>query len=342
MLSPPAASRRLIPVSNTCTCSSNTLMVSHLPQSTCTCIHSFNVCCGVLHLCPCLVGYSYHHPRPSDFSSQHNLEAYYHRLSAEHISNKIGPNGLHYDSAPPPPPPDLQPIIDKTAEYVARNSEEFERTVLEKHCGDPKFGFLNPWNKYYPYYKLKLQQNKEKAAEAALATIENDFRSMQREATLKGEKIQKLSQSGAVSFKLQPKRATKILETDVADFGPAVEFEDEEEGEGSQSDGKGQSGSTLDVSHTQQHNYQARQGDGYTAESGQMSAQHYQAMQDDNTSQTEPYPEDCVHYSSEGTYYYPSGNGEVEEEYGEEPPAAKRTKSDDGNTIVMDNKVQVN
>lgn len=280
-----------------------------------------------LHLCPCHIGYSYH-PRPSDFSSQHNLEAYYHRLSAEHISNKMGPNGLHYDASPPPPPPDLQPIIDKTAEYVARNSEEFERTVLEKHCGDPKFGFLNPWNKYYPYYKLKLQQNKEKAAEAALATIEKDFQSMQREATLRGEKIQKLSQSGTVSFKLQPKKVNKILEMDVADFDAAAEEEEEEE-EGTQSDGKGQSGSMLDASHAQQHSYQAGQEDGHTTDldRGQMSAQHY--------------PEEYVHYSSEGTYYYPSDNGEVEEEHGEEP-AAKRTKTDDGNTVVMDNKVQVN
>lgn len=255
----------------------------------------------------------------------------------------MGANGLYYDASPPPPPPDLQPIIDKTAEYVARNSEEFERTVLEKHCGDPKFGFLNPWNKYYPYYKLKLQQNKEKAAEASLATIEKDFQSMQREATLRGEKIQKLSQTGTVSFKLQPKKVTKMLETDVADFSPAAEEEEEEER--SQSDGMGQSGSTLDMSHAQQHNYQARQEDGYTADldSGQMSA-HYQAVQDDNTKlfSQQSYPEEYVHYSSEGTYYYPSGNGEVEEEHGEDSPAAKRTKTDDGNTVVMDNKVQVN
>lgn len=296
-------------------------------------------------------GYSYHHPHPSDYSSQYSLEAYYHRLSAEHISNKMGASGapppLGYNAGPPPPPPDLQPIIDKTAEYVARNSEDFERTVLEKHCGDPKFGFLNPWNKYYPYYKMRLQQNKEKAAEDALAAIEKDFQRMQKEETAKGEKIQKLSQSGTVSFKLQPKRVAKVLETEAVDFGPLADEESEQE-EDARSEGRVQSGTPLNTPYTQQESYQALQGgymteqNGYMTEDGSQAALDMNEYQDDSRlhpSQYQSYPsEEYVHYSSEGTYYYPSDNGELEVDYDEDPPDAKRAKTDN---VVMDNKVQV-
>ncbi|KAJ8042744.1 Splicing factor, suppressor of white-apricot-like [Holothuria leucospilota] len=52
-----------------------------------------------------------------------------------------------------PPPPDIQPIIDKLAEFVAKNGDEFENSVREK--GDPRFEFLNSWHSFYPYYEQK-------------------------------------------------------------------------------------------------------------------------------------------------------------------------------------------
>ena len=327
-------------------------------------------------------GYGYQ-PHAADYSNQYSLEAYYHRLSAQHISSKMvageappppPPPGGHsvgppppppcghsvgppppppsHNAGPPPPPPDLQPIIDKTAEYVARNSEDFERTVLEKHCGDPKFGFLNPWNKYYPYYKLKLQLNKEKAVEEALAAIEEDVRRKQKEETLKGKTIQKLSESGNVSFKMEAKKTATVLEIALS----AADEEEEEEKEGPEQDVKreesgewvGEGGgyepiTPPDVSYTTQDGYQTAQ-DGYQVtqdESDYRAAQEmggYQTTQDCDL-------ESCdVHYSAEGTYYYPSNGEEVEspQGYEEEPPPAKRAKTTSkANTVVMDNKVQV-
>lgn len=54
-----------------------------------------------------------------------------------------------------PPPPDIQPVIDKLAEYVARNGLKFESSVRAKN--DPRFEFLQPWHQYNAYYEFKKQ-----------------------------------------------------------------------------------------------------------------------------------------------------------------------------------------
>ncbi|XP_075073418.1 splicing factor, suppressor of white-apricot homolog isoform X2 [Mixophyes fleayi] len=52
-----------------------------------------------------------------------------------------------------PPPPDIQPVIDKLAQYVARNGIKFETSVRAK--SDSRFEFLQPWHQYNPYYEFK-------------------------------------------------------------------------------------------------------------------------------------------------------------------------------------------
>ncbi|NXU48832.1 SFSWA protein, partial [Turnix velox] len=54
-----------------------------------------------------------------------------------------------------PPPPDIQPVIDKLAEYVARNGIKFEASVRAKN--DLRFEFLQPWHQYNAYYEFKKQ-----------------------------------------------------------------------------------------------------------------------------------------------------------------------------------------
>ncbi|XP_069476177.1 splicing factor, suppressor of white-apricot homolog isoform X2 [Ambystoma mexicanum] len=54
-----------------------------------------------------------------------------------------------------PPPPDIQPVIDKLAQYVSRNGIKFETSVRAKN--DPRFEFLQPWHEYNPYYEFKKQ-----------------------------------------------------------------------------------------------------------------------------------------------------------------------------------------
>lgn len=55
-----------------------------------------------------------------------------------------------------PPPPDLKLVVDKLAEYVSRNGEDFEKQIGQKK--DSRFDFLNSQNVYYPYYLFKKQQ----------------------------------------------------------------------------------------------------------------------------------------------------------------------------------------
>lgn len=52
-----------------------------------------------------------------------------------------------------PPSPDLQPIIDKMADYVARNGPEFELVVGRKN--DERFSFIKPENIHFAYYEYK-------------------------------------------------------------------------------------------------------------------------------------------------------------------------------------------
>lgn len=54
-----------------------------------------------------------------------------------------------------PPPPDVKPIIDKLAEYVARNGSTFEESIRTKN--DPRFGFLERDHIHYNYFQLKVQ-----------------------------------------------------------------------------------------------------------------------------------------------------------------------------------------
>lgn len=92
-----------------------------------------------------------------------------------------------YTVGPPPPPPDLQPIVDRTAEYVAKNGSDFQRTVILKHVDDRRFDFMHPWNQFYEYYKKRVE------------------RSLEEIEKLKPLNLQRLSAQGRVNFKVSSK-----------------------------------------------------------------------------------------------------------------------------------------
>ncbi|XP_061458303.1 splicing factor, suppressor of white-apricot homolog isoform X2 [Rhineura floridana] len=73
-----------------------------------------------------------------------------------------------------PPPPDIQPVIDKLAEYVARNGIKFETSVRAKN--DPRFEFLQPWHQYNAYYEFKKQffLQKEASDSSKVASLSED------------------------------------------------------------------------------------------------------------------------------------------------------------------------
>lgn len=56
------------------------------------------------------------------------------------------------------PPPDLRAVVDKTAQFVAKNGVQFERRVMATERGKLKFAFLQPDNPYRPYYDHMVKQ----------------------------------------------------------------------------------------------------------------------------------------------------------------------------------------
>lgn len=56
------------------------------------------------------------------------------------------------------PPPDIRGIIDKTAQFVAKNGPEFEQRVLEDQANAHRFSFLLPTNPYLAYYTAKVKE----------------------------------------------------------------------------------------------------------------------------------------------------------------------------------------
>eukprot|EP00965_Chrysotila_dentata_P184373 6086768-Pleurochrysis_carterae.AAC.2 len=69
------------------------------------------------------------------------------------------------------PPAELKGIIDKTAQFVARNGPEFESRILKNEQNNVKFSFLQQKDPFNAYYKAKVVElgGKPAGSETALA-----------------------------------------------------------------------------------------------------------------------------------------------------------------------------
>ncbi|KAK9142149.1 hypothetical protein Syun_011549 [Stephania yunnanensis] len=56
------------------------------------------------------------------------------------------------------PPPDIRTIVDKTAQFVAKNGPEFEKRIIANNAGNAKFNFLNASDPYHAYYQHRLSE----------------------------------------------------------------------------------------------------------------------------------------------------------------------------------------
>ena len=70
------------------------------------------------------------------------------------------------------PPPDIRAIVDKTAQFVARNGPDFEKRILGSEKNNQKFNFLLPTDPYHGYYQSKIAAFKEEAAGGDAATVQ--------------------------------------------------------------------------------------------------------------------------------------------------------------------------
>ena len=69
------------------------------------------------------------------------------------------------------PPPDVRAIVDKTAQFVAKNGPEFEKRILGSEKNNAKFNFLLPADPYHAYYQSKIAAFKEEASGGDAAAI---------------------------------------------------------------------------------------------------------------------------------------------------------------------------
>ena len=56
------------------------------------------------------------------------------------------------------PPPEIRSIVEKTAQFVARNGENFEHKIRQNEMNNPKFNFLKDEDPYNGYYRHKVKE----------------------------------------------------------------------------------------------------------------------------------------------------------------------------------------
>lgn len=95
------------------------------------------------------------------------------------------------------PPPDLRGIIEKTAQFVAKNGVEFEQRVRREQ-NNQRFAFLFPSNPYNAYYQLKVRefQTGEEAPKPQVPQAILDMRQKEEEERKKRERVLMLTQYG--------------------------------------------------------------------------------------------------------------------------------------------------
>ena len=55
------------------------------------------------------------------------------------------------------PPPDIRAVVNKTAQFVAKNGRQFESRILSSSEGStPKFAFMSTSSPYNPYYESRI------------------------------------------------------------------------------------------------------------------------------------------------------------------------------------------
>jgi len=60
------------------------------------------------------------------------------------------------------PPPDIRAVVDKTAQFVAKNGKLFEEKIMNSAEGQTsKFNFMKIYDPYHAYYEMKIREYEE-------------------------------------------------------------------------------------------------------------------------------------------------------------------------------------
>jgi splicing factor 3A subunit 1 len=88
------------------------------------------------------------------------------------------------------PPRNIRELVEKLADYIARNGKEFEEKVRVNQGHLAKMSFLNPEDEYYPYYQWRITENKEGRGATASAGRKTGEVSFQGREARKGPEKQ--------------------------------------------------------------------------------------------------------------------------------------------------------
>ncbi|KAH6776204.1 SWAP domain-containing protein / ubiquitin family protein [Perilla frutescens var. hirtella] len=69
------------------------------------------------------------------------------------------------------PPPDIRNIVDKTAQFVAKNGPEFEKRIIANNEGNAKFNFLRSSDPYHAYYQHRLSEARAQNQSSATQSL---------------------------------------------------------------------------------------------------------------------------------------------------------------------------
>ncbi|EUB63643.1 Splicing factor, arginine/serine-rich [Echinococcus granulosus] len=129
------------------------------------------------------------------------------------------------------PPSDLRGIIDKMAEYVARNGEEFQEVVKKQKQNDTRFAFLQTGHIHHDYYLAKKKEFVAKACPSMRGETRSPNIEVDRDpkhATLKQENNSPtVARNKSISFRLiKSVSSSRLKGMDESSPSPAASCED--------------------------------------------------------------------------------------------------------------------
>ena len=85
----------------------------------------------------------------------------------------LAPTIFEQEEPEPPSLRTLANVLEKTAEFIAKNGAQMEILMRAKEAGNLKFQFLNPDNPYHPIYKQVLEKKRQRNKNPYLYRQEN-------------------------------------------------------------------------------------------------------------------------------------------------------------------------
>jgi len=108
------------------------------------------------------------------------------------------------------PPTEIKVLIDKTADWVARQGDIFERKIITSQKDNPQFGFLHVGNPYFAYYQLKIREIRREE----LIAVEGDLESIDNAALekirFKKKFLGEVSDESVPAMNMKRKRETPV------------------------------------------------------------------------------------------------------------------------------------